>query len=193
MRWEQRRCNEQGVFTLAGTHRYPAGPAWAQGEVTVALSAFEVTVVDPGTAGGVATYERQWQKVPTSSSDPVLQLKLLRARPGGFRDGVARQRPPEGLVSFLGKQGPADLGRGLRMLRGESGGVGWRAAAEGMGRALELTGPLDEAAVGASAAVAAPRGARVSCDEEAGLSVCDGALRLVEGGGEDGSAGELQA
>lgn len=193
VRWEQRKCNKQGVFTLAGIHRYSAGPGWAQRSVTVALSASGVTVVDPETAEVVATYERQWRKVPTSSSDPVLQLKLLCARPGGFRDSVVRQRLPEELVRFLDNQDAADLGRDLRMLRDESGEVGWQAAVEGMRRALELTGSLDEATVGVSAAVAASRDARVSYDEEVDLSVYDGALRLVEGGGKDGSADELQA
>ncbi len=26
VRWEQRKCNRQGVLTLAGIHRYSAGP-----------------------------------------------------------------------------------------------------------------------------------------------------------------------
>lgn len=106
---------------------------------------------------------------------------------------MVRQRLPEELVRFLDNQDAADLGRDLRMLRDESGEVGWQAAVEGMRRALELTGSLGEATVGVSAAVAASRDARVSYDEEVDLSVYDGALRLVEGGGKDGSADELQA
>ena len=34
VRWEQRKCNKQGVLTLAGIHRYSAGPDWAQSSVT---------------------------------------------------------------------------------------------------------------------------------------------------------------
>jgi hypothetical protein len=152
-----------------------------------------VTVVDPDTAEVVATYERQWQKVPTSSSDPVPRPRLLCARPGGLGDSVVRQRLPEELAGFPGNQDAADLGRDLRMPGDESGEVGWQAAVEGMRRAPGPAGSLDEATVGVSAAVAASRDARVSYDEEVDLSVYDGAPGLAGGGGKDGPAGELQA
>lgn len=193
VRWEQRKCNKQGVFTLGGIHRYSAGPAWAKRQVTVALSAFDVRVVDPDTGEVIAVYERQWRDVPTSSSDPVLQLKLLCARPGGFKDSVVRKSLPEELVEFLDARDAKDLRRDLRMLRDESAEVGWQAAVEGMRRSLDLTGSLDEATVALSSAVAASKDARISYDEEVDLSVYDGALRLIRGGDTDGPADELQA
>lgn len=193
VRWEVRKCSKQGVFTIAGLHRYSAGPAHAGKRVNVALSAFDVTVYDRHTSEVIATYERQWQDVPTSSSDPVLQLRLLALRPGGFKDSVVRQRLPEELVSFLDRQGPSQLGEDLRMLRDETARVGWAVAVEGMARALELTGSLDEATVALSSAVASSKEKRVDYDERVDLSVYDGALRLVGEGDEDHGPDELQA
>ena len=90
--WLTRRCDKQGSFRAGGEHRYSAGPANASREVAVAMGAFDVTVVG---AGGevVAEYPREWGDAPTDSADPMLQLRLLCVRPGGWRDSVVRGVP----------------------------------------------------------------------------------------------------
>ena len=94
-RWETRKCSKQGTFTLGGIHRYSAGPAWAGKEVTVSLGAFRVEAFDPKTGDEIASYEREWGQAPTDSADPMLQLRLLCLRPGGWRDSVVRKSLPE--------------------------------------------------------------------------------------------------
>ena len=183
VRWETRRCSKQGVFTLGGIHRYSAGPAYAGKEVAVAVGAFRVRVVDEGTGEVVAEYEREWGSVPTDSSDPVLQLRLLCMRPTGWRDSVVRQSLPRELVEFLDGEGGADLGRDLRVLRDASAQHGWEAAVRGMEAALRATGGVDGASVELSAAVAASGGTRVEYDEEPDLGEYDRAVGLAGGGG----------
>ena len=63
--------------------------------------------------------------------DPALQLRLLCARPGGWRDSVVRRSLPGELVGFLDSEEPADLGADLRALRDVSARRGWAAAVEG--------------------------------------------------------------
>ena len=183
VRWETRRCSKQGVFTLGGIHRYSAGPAYAGKEVAVAVGAFRVRVVDEGTGEVVAEYEREWGSVPTDSSDPVLQLRLLCMRPTGWRDSVVRQSLPRELVEFLDGEGGADLGRDLRVLRDASAQHGWEAAVRGMEAALRATGGVDGASVELSAAVAASGGTRVEYDEEPDLGEYDRAVGLAGGVG----------
>ena len=108
----------------------------------------------------IATCKRKWVtikwgSVPTDSSDPVLQLRLLCMRPTGWRDSVVRQSLPRELVEFLDGEGGADLGRDLRVLRDASAQHGWEAAVRGMEAALRATGGVDGASVELSAAVAA--------------------------------------
>lgn len=182
VRWETRTCNKQGTFTVGGPHRYSAGPAYARRRVDVALGAFDVTVCDASTGEVVATYEREWGEAPTDSSDPTLQLRLLCARPAGWRDSSVRASLPAELVSFLDSERPAGLAADLRVLRDESAERGWAAAVEGMSRSLAATGGLDRASVALSAARAAAGDERVEYDDEVDLGVYDGALRLLEGG-----------
>ena len=127
--WLTRRCDKQGSFRAGGEHRYSAGPANASREVAVAMGAFDVTVVG---AGGevVAEYPREWGDAPTDSADPMLQLRLLCVRPGGWRDSVVRGSLPEQLVAFLDSESPADLGADLRALRDVSARRGWAATVE---------------------------------------------------------------
>lgn len=187
VRWEKRarRCNKQGDVVLGGVHRYNAGPAMAGREAFVGLGAFDVTIVDAATGEVVATYEREWGEAPTSSADPMLQLKLLCMRPGGWRDSVVRDSLPDELVAFLDAADPSDLAADLRVLRDASEGRGFGVAVEGMLRSLEATGGVDAASVELSAAVAASGDERVDYDERVGLSVYDSALHLVEGGADD--------
>lgn len=149
----------------------------------MAVGAFRVRVVDEGTGEVVAEYEREWGSVPTDSSDPVLQLRLLCMRPTGWRDSVVRQSLPGGLVEFLDGEGGADLGRDLRVLRDASAQHGWEAAVRGMEAALRATGGVDGASVELSAAVAASGGTRVEYDEEPDLGEYDRAVGLAGGGG----------
>ncbi len=192
IKWETRKCSKQGIFTLGGIHRYSAGPACAGKEVALALGAFDVTVIDIETGEVVTTYERAWQKVPANSSDPILQLKLLAIRPGGWRDSIVRQSLPEELVSFLDKQDAKELSRDLRMLRDESSRFGWKCAVSAMCSSLERTGSLDEASVSLGSTVIASGIERISYDEDVDLSVYDRALELLEGG-KDHGPDELQA
>ena len=182
VRWETRRCNKQGTFTVGGHHRYSAGPAAAGSEVSVALGAFDVTAVDPRTGEVLASYERQWGPAPTDSSDPTLQLRLLCARPAGWRDSVVRPSLPSDLVAFLDSEGPADLAADLRVLRDESAERGWAAAVEGMARLLAATGGVDRASVALCAARAAAGDPRTEYDDAVDLAVYDGAFGLAEGG-----------
>lgn len=88
--WPTRKCDKQGGFRAGGNHRCSAGPEMASREVAVAMGAFDVTVVGPG-GGVVAEYPREWGDAPTDPADPALQLRLLCARPGGWRDSVVRR------------------------------------------------------------------------------------------------------
>ncbi len=185
VKWETRKCNKQGSFTVGGPHRYSAGPAASGREVAVALGAFDVTAVDPSTGEVLAAYERQWGRAPTDSSDPTLQLGLLCMRPAGWRDSSVRSSLPSELVAFLDSEGPAGLAADLRTLRDESAERGWAAAVEGMSRSLAATGGLDRASVALSAARAQAGDERTVYDDEVDLSVYDGALRMLEGGSRD--------
>ena len=162
-------------------HRYSAGPANASREVAVAMGAFDVTVVGPG-GEVVAEYAREWGEAPTDSADPVLQLRLLAVRPGGWRDSVVRRSLPDELVAFLDSEAPADLGADLRALRDVSALSGWAAAVEGALRSLEATGGVDAATLELAAARAAAGDALVEYDEPVDLSGYDRAFGLLEGG-----------
>lgn len=176
VRWEARKCDKQGCFTVAGPHRYCAGPALAGAEVSVALGAFELTVVDPRTGEVAVSYERQWGDAPTDSSDPMLQLRLLCMRPGGWRDSVVRSSLPGELVAFLDSEEPPRLAADLRVLRDEGARRGWGPAVEGMSRSLAATGGLDAASVALCAARAASGDARVEYDDAVDLAAYDRAL-----------------
>lgn len=185
-RWETRKCSKQGTFTLGGIHRYCAGPAWAGKEVAVSLGAFHVEVFDPKTGDGIASYEREWGQVPTDSADPVLQLRLLCLRPGGWRDSVVRKSLPEELVAFLDAEPKESLSESLRTLRDESAEHGWKAAVEGMQRALGATGGLGRASVSLCAANAASGDARIDYGKDApDLGMYDVAMGIQKGGAAD--------
>lgn len=149
----------------------------ASREVAVAMGAFDVTVVGPG-GEVVAEYPREWGDAPTDSADPALQLRLLCARPGGWRDSVVRRSLPGELVGFLDSEEPADL----RALRDVSARRGWAAAVEGAMRSLEATGGVDAATLELSAARAATGDALVEYDEPVDLAGYDRAFELLEGG-----------
>ena len=174
--------SKQGTFTVGGLHRHSAGPAHARRDVDVALGAFGVTACDASTGEVVATYGREWGEGPTDSSDPTLQLGPLCMRPAGWRDSSVRASLPAELVSFLDARAPADLAADLRVLRDEGAGRSWPTVVGGMSRSLAATGGVDRASVALSAARAAAGDERVEYDEEVGLGVYDGALRLFEGG-----------
>lgn len=185
--WLTRKCDKQGSFKAGGEHRYSAGPGMASREVAVAMGAFDVTVVgDEGEV--VATYEREWGDAPTDSADPLLQLKLLCNRPGGWRDSVVRRSLPDGLVSFLDSEGPADLRADLRAIRDSASRLGWAAAVEGALSSLEATGGVDAATLELSAAVSASGRGRVEYDEPVDLAGYDRAFELLEGGASDAEA-----
>ncbi len=179
--WLTRRCDKQGSFRAGGEHRYSAGPANASREVAVAMGAFDVTVVG---AGGevVAEYPREWGDAPTDSADPMLQLRLLCVRPGGWRDSVVRGSLPEQLVAFLDSESPADLGADLRALRDAGARRGWAATVEGALRSLGATGGVDAATLELAAARAAAGDASVEYDEPVDLAGYDRAFELLEGG-----------
>lgn len=179
--WLTRKSDKQGGFRAGGNHRYSAGPEMASREVAVAMGAFDVTVVGPG-GEVVAEYPREWGDAPTDSADPALQLRLLCARPGGWRDSVVRRSLPGELVGFLDSEGPADLGADLRALRDAGARRGWAAAVEGAMRSLEATGGVDAATLELSAARAAAGDALVEYDEPVNLAGCDRAFELLEGG-----------
>jgi len=154
-------------------------------EVTVGLGASDVTLVDTTTGEVVATYDREWGSVPTSSADPTLQLKLLCMRPGGWRDSVVRDSLPGELVAFLDAEDAAGLSADLRVLRDAAERSGFRAAVEGMVRSLEATGSVSAANVELCAAVAASGDEAVTYDSPVDLSAYDEAWRVLEGGGHD--------
>lgn len=179
--WVTRKCDKQGSFKAGGEHRYSAGPGAASSEVAVAMGAFRVTVVG---AGGevLAEYEREWGDAPTDSADPLLQLKLLCGRPGGWRNSVVRAALPEGLASFLDGEPQADLRADLRALRDAASRSGWAAAVEGAVRSLGATGSISAPSLELSAAVAASGDARVEYGEPVDLAGYDRAFELLEGG-----------
>lgn len=179
--WLARRCDKQGSLGAGGEHRYSAGPANASREVAVAMGASDAAVVG---AGGevVAEYIREWGDAPTDSADPVLQLRLLCVRPGGWRDSVVRRSLPGDLVAFLDSEAPADLGADLRALRDVSARRGWAATVEGALRSLGATGGVDAATLELAAARAAAGDASVEYDEPVDLAGYDRAFELLEGG-----------
>lgn len=172
--WKQYRCNLQGSFVADGNHRYLAGPAYAKQQVSVALGAFDVTVVDRETGAVIATYEREWGDAPTSSSDPTLQLGLLCRRPGGWRDSTVRQHLAEDVVARMDDMGADELRGCLAGLRDASARFGWEFAAEGMSRALARTGSLAPGTVAVCAQAAASGDDRVEYGTSVDLSVYDG-------------------
>lgn len=182
--WLVRKCDKQGSFQVGGPHRYSAGPAYASREVAVSMGAFEVAAVGDG-GEVVAAYEREWGDAPTDSADPLLQLRLLCRRPGGWRDSVVRGALPAELAAFLDSEGPADLRADLRALRDAADESGWGAAVEGAARTLAATGSLGAGSLSLSAAVAASGYARTDYDEAVDLSGYDRAFTLLEGGGRD--------
>lgn len=185
--WIARKCDKQGSFKAGGEHRYSAGPGMASREVAVAMGAFDVTVVGDG-GEVVATYEREWGDAPTDSADPLLQLKLLRDRPGGWRDSAVGGSLPDGPVSFLDSEGPADLRADLRAIRDSASRLGWAAAVEGALSSLEATGGVDAATLELSAAVSASGRGRVEYDEPVDLAGYDRVFELLEGGASDAEA-----
>ena len=187
VRWEARarRANKQGEVVPGGIHRHNVGPAMAGREVTVGLGAFGVAFVDAMTGEALAACEREWGPVPTSSADPTPQLKLLRMRPGGWRDSVVRDPLPGEPVAFLDAEGAAGLSADLGTLRDAAEGSGSRAAAEGMARPLPATGSPGAANVEPPAAAAASGDEAIVCDKPVDLSVCDEAWRVLGGGGHD--------
>lgn len=190
--WETRKCGKQGTFALGGVHRYSAGPAYARCEVAVALGAFDVTVCDVSTGEAIATHGRQWGGAPTDSSDPTPRPGLPCMRPAGWRDSSVRASLPEELVAFLDGEPADSLKADPGVLRDESAERGWGAAVEGMARSLAATGGLDRATASPSAARAAAGDERAGYGEEVDLGACDGAPRLLEGGGRH-AADELGA
>lgn len=88
----------------------------------------------PHDRGVLATYEREWGSVPTSSADPTLRLKLLCMHPGGWRDLVVRDSLPGEPAAFLDAEDAAGLSADLRVLRDAIGRSGLGAAGEGMVR-----------------------------------------------------------
>lgn len=185
VRWEARKRGRQGTLAVGGARRHSAGPAHARREVAVALGAFPVTVCDRETGEVVATYEREWGKAPTGSSDPLPRPRLPCMRPNGWRDSSVRPSLPDGLVSFPGGEPASGLQADLRALRDESSERGWGAAAGGMPGSVRATGPVDRASVAVSAARAQSGDARTEYDEEAGLGACDSAPGPLEGGAGD--------
>jgi transposase len=180
-----RRANRQGEVVLGGIHRHNVGPAMAGREVTVGPGAFGVAFVDAMTGEALAAHEREWGPVPASSADPTPQLKLLRMRPGGWRDSVVRDPLPGEPVAFLDAEDAAGLSADLGTLRDAAGRSGFRAAAEGMARPLSATGSPGAANVGLPAAVAASGDEAIAYDRPVGLSVYDEAWRVLGGGGHD--------
>jgi hypothetical protein len=154
-------------------------------EVTVGPGAFGVTFVDAMTGEVLAAHEREWGPVPASSADPTPRLKLLRMRPGGWRDSVVRDPLPGEPVAFLDAEDAAGLSADLGTLRDAAGRSGFRAAAEGMARPLSATGSPGAANVGLPAAVAASGDEAIAYDRPVGLSVYDEAWRVLGGGGHD--------
>jgi transposase len=187
VRWEARarRANKQGEVVLGGIHRHNAGPAMAGREVTVGLGAFGVAFVDAMAGEAPAAYERGWGPVPTSSADPTPRLKLLRMRPGGWRDSVVRDSLPGEPVAFLDAEDAAGLSADLGTLRDAAERSGFRAAAEGMARPLSAAGSPGAANVEPSAAAAASGDEAIVCDRPVDLSVYDEAWRVLGGGGHD--------
>ena len=98
------------------------------------MGAFDVTVVSPG-GEVVAEYAREWARRRRTRPTPVLQLRLLAVRPGGWRDSVVRRSLPDELVAFLDSEAPRTWGptSGRWDVSALSG---WAAAVEGALRSL---------------------------------------------------------
>ena len=117
---------------------------------------------------------------------PRLQLAIF----SGFSadEYSVRRSLPDGLVSFLDSEGPADLRADLRAIRDSASRLGWAAAVEGALSSLEATGGVDAATLELSAAVSASGRGRVEYDEPVDLAGYDRAFELLEGGASDAEA-----
>lgn len=93
--------------------------------------------------------------------------------------------PPDGLVSVLDSEEPANLRADLRAIRNSASRLGWAAAVEGALSSLEATGGVDAATLEFSAAVSASGRGRVEYDEPVDLADYDRAFELLEGGTSD--------
>lgn len=138
--WLTMGTDKWGEVTLAGGHRYLASADLPLSDVHVGLGAYAVTFVDPSTGEVRATYDREFGTAPTTSSDPVATLSLLRSRPGAWRESDVRAKLPGEVVGYLDALPRADLRAKLAALHGASAAEGFDAAAEAARRLVARGG-----------------------------------------------------
>lgn len=138
--WLTMGTDKWGEVTLAGGHRYLASADLPLSDVHVGLGAYAVTFVDPSTGEVRATYDREFGTAPTTSSDPVATLSLLRGRPGAWRESDVRAKLPGEVVGYLDALPRADLRAKLAALHGASAAEGFDAAAEAARRLVARGG-----------------------------------------------------
>lgn len=99
VRFEVRRTDKTGVVTVGG-NRYLVGPAWANRQVTVALSHDTVTVLDDDTRRIVAL-PRAFGTTDTTVINPMSLLPSLAKKPGAWANSPLRHRMPDAVVGYL--------------------------------------------------------------------------------------------
>ena len=134
VRYEVRRTDKKGKFTLGGKHRYSTDPSLALSEVTVGLRAWTVEVYDRGGAK-VCVHARAYGDAPTDTCDPARQLALLCRKPGAWQNSEVRASLPDRLRAYADDiAAGGDVRPFLRLLRDEAAGVGYAVALEAMAR-----------------------------------------------------------
>lgn len=139
-RWLTLGTDKWGEVTLDGGHRYLASAGLPLTDVHVGLGALAVTFVDPSTGEACATYDREFGTAPTTSSDPVATLSLLRSRPGAWRESDVRSRLCEEVVGYLDALPRDGLRAKLGALHDASAAEGFDAAAEAVRRLVARGG-----------------------------------------------------
>jgi transposase len=115
VRYESIRADGYGHVTVDGVHTYSGDPEYANAPLIVAVGAHTVIVLDE--AGTVLSeHGRSFGVDPTESIDCLGQLRLLTARPRGFKNSKVREQLPKSVVGHLDALDAETLRRDLKLL-----------------------------------------------------------------------------
>ena len=151
VRYVEAKTDKLGKITIDGPHIYASSPEYAQQNVYVALSAFEVEIYDEN-ATLIAKHRREYGKAPTDSTNPASQLKLLCKKTNAWKNSQIREKLSENLRNYLDSLDKKDLRMSLRLMRDENERSGWDLALNAVENAYKSTGRLDAASISMSAA-----------------------------------------
>lgn len=165
-------ANEKGEAQVDGPHLYPTDPAFAGCETLAALGATEIRIFDER-GSSACRHPGAYGSAPTDSSGPGSHLRLLCAKPGGWRNSQVRASSSDDLRRYMGPLGKDEPKEEPRLMRGECARSGWRATLQAFGLAHGATGRVDRASVAVSAARTASGDEPTAYDRPVDLSEYD--------------------